>query len=408
MRSSGVAFEPAVGRGRFDHMVELRREFHRHPELAFEERETARRVMGELEKLGIPYDYDGVGSGVVGRLRGGGSGAPVVALRAEMDALPGTETTGLSFAPDEPGKMHACGHDAHMAMVLGAASMLVEDPPEGDVVFVFQPAEEKGGGSRKVLESGHVDDVEAIFAVHVTHHYDLGEMMVKDGVVTAQSDAFYVDITGKGGHGARPHEAIDAVIIAGSFINTIQTLVSREVDPLHPSVVTIGEVHAGSAPNVIAETARLTGTIRTTLSPIREHIHKGMRRTADALSALHNASIDIEIREGYPPVQNTAEETEWAREAAAEIVGADNLKDAEHPSMGAEDFSFFLQKIPGVYARLGARLPECEYIPLHSPAFDIDERALDIGARYFDRVARKAIAKIETGDLESTGGRPRG
>ena len=382
----------------FEHMVELRREFHRHPELAFEEKHTARRIMRELDALGIPYTYGGVGSGVVGRLRTGAEGAPVVALRAEMDALPGEETTGREFASREPGKMHACGHDAHMAMVLGAASTLIDNPPDGDVFFVFQPAEERGGGSRKVLEAGEVDEVEAIFALHVTHRYDVGEMMVRDGVVTAQSDAFSAEIHGKGGHGARPHEAVDAVVIAASFINTIQTLVSRQTDPLHPSVVTIGRVEAGSAPNVIAEKAYMEGTIRTTLPAMRDHIHRGLRRTAQALGELHNARIDLDLREGYPPVENTPREAGWAREAAREVVGEENLREAEHPSMGSEDFAFFLREIPGAYVRLGARMADDEYIPLHSPAFDIDEEALDVGAAFFDRVARVAIRRLAESD----------
>ena len=379
---------------RFEQMVDLRRTLHRHPELAFQEEETARRIIEQLDTLGIGYEYGGVGTGVVGRLEGGPTGGPVVALRAEMDALPGEETTGLPFASEHPGRMHACGHDAHMAMVLGAAATLLEAPPAGDVVFVFQPAEEKGGGARTVLESGSIDDVEAIFALHVTHHYDVGELMVKQGVVTAQSDGFSVEIRGAGGHGARPHEAIDAVIIAGAFINTIQTIVSRKIDPLHPSVITIGRVEAGSAPNVIAETAHLEGTFRTTRPAAREQIERGIRQTARALGELHDAEVAVEIREGYPPVRNTAREAEWAREAAGAVVGEENITAAEYPSMGSEDFSFMLNEIPGAYVRLGARLPDCNYIPLHSPSFDIDERAMDIGARFFDRVARTAVERL--------------
>ena len=380
----------------FDHMVALRREFHRQPELAFEEEQTAARIMAELDALGISYAYDGVGTGVVGRLEAGPSDGPVVALRAEMDALPGMETTGLPFASEVPDRMHTCGHDAHMAMVLGAAASLADDPPAGTVVFVFQPAEERGGGARTVLESGHVDDVEAIFALHVTRHYETGQMMIRDGFVTAQSDGFFVDIRGKGGHGARPHEACDAIIIASAFIDTAQTLVSRRVDPLHPSVVTIGKVEAGSAPNVIAERAHLEGTVRTTREPIRAKIHQGLRGTANALAVSHDAVVDIDIRDGYPPVENSPTQTAWAREIAGELIGAENVVGAEHPSMGAEDFSFFLREISGAYVRLGVRPPGGEYLPLHSPSFDIDERALDIGRRYLDQLARGAVERLES------------
>ena len=305
-------------------MVELRRTFHRRPELAFEEAETARTIIAELERLGIDYRYDGVGSAVVGRLPGP-PGSPVVALRAEMDALPAVEKTGLPFASEIEGRMHACGHDVHMSMVLGAAALHAADPPPGSVVYVFQPAEERGGGARVPLESGALDDVEAIFAGHVTHHYRLGEIMVTSGVVTAHSDGFSIRVTGEGGHGARPHEAVDAVIVVGMLISSIQTLISREVDPVHPSVVTIGRIQAGTAPNVIAEDAVLEGTIRTTLPEVREHIHTGLERLCRAAAELHRAEVTVEIRPGYPPVVNTDREAEIAASAAAHVVGADHL-----------------------------------------------------------------------------------
>ena len=247
----------------FQHLVELRRNFHRHPELAFEEVETAGMIMAELDRLDIPYDYAGKGGGVIGYLRCRDN-LPTIALRADMDALPGAENTDLPFASTIEDKMHACGHDAHMTMVLGAAALLKASPPEGNVLFVFQPAEEKGGGARVVIQSGVLENVDAIFGAHVTHHYRVGEIMVAAGVITAQSDRFTIMVKGKGGHGARPHEAIDAVVIAAQLINTLQTIVSREINPVYPSVVTIGKIAAGSAPNVIAEQAILEGSIRTT------------------------------------------------------------------------------------------------------------------------------------------------
>lgn len=376
----------------FPHWVELRREFHRHPELAFEEVETARRIMAELDRLSIPYLYQGKGGGVIARIAAGkGSYGTAIALRADMDALPGNETTGLPFASVYPGKMHACGHDAHMTMVLGAAALLRDNPPPGDVVFVFQPAEESGGGARIIVESGVLDGVQAIFGGHVTHHYRVGEIMVGDGVVTAQSDSFTIQIKGKGGHGARPHEAIDAVVIAGFLITAVQTLVSREVDPLHPSVVTIGQVEAGSASNVIAERAILRGSIRTTRSEVRHHLHQGLQRMVRALAELHGADIELEIRPGYPPVANSPRETEIARRAILKVVGEQGLMPMEHPSMGSEDFAFYLEKLPGCYVRFGARIREDEYLPLHSPGFDIHEAVLKVGALYFAQVAWEAI-----------------
>ncbi len=377
----------------FPHMVDLRRTIHRHPELAFEEVETAKTIMAELEDIGIPYNYGGEGSAVIGRLDVDDD-LPTVGLRAEMDALPGDENTGLDFSSEVEGKMHACGHDAHMAMVLGAARQLKREPADGNVVFVFQPAEERGGGARVVVDSGAVDDLQAIFAGHVSRKYSVGEIMVGDGIITAQSDSFMITIRGRGGHGARPHEAIDAVIIAGSMINAVQTIVSRELDPVHPSVITIGRVEAGVAPNVIAERAVLEGSIRTTHPEIRQHIHKGLKRMASAFSELHGARIKVDIRSGYPPVVNTQRESDIARRAAENVVGEECVRDMEHPSMGSEDFAYFLQALPGAYVRFGARRSGAEHIPLHSSSFTIDEDVLKVGAAFYDEVARQALIEL--------------
>jgi len=373
----------------YPRMVELRRALHRHPELAFEEQRTAKLIMEELDRLGISYSYSGPGGAVVGRLRE--RHAVTVALRAEMDALPGAENTDLPFASSIEGKMHACGHDAHMAMVLGAAALLAESPPDGNVLFVFQPAEERGGGARVVLNSGAIDGITAIFGGHVTHHYRVGEIMVAEGVITAQSDRFTIRVQGRGGHGARPHEATDAVVITGMLISAIQTLVSREINPIYPSVVTIGRIEAGSAPNVIAENAVLEGSIRTTLPEVRNHLHAGLERMAAALGDLHNARVSVAIEPGYPPVVNTRREASICHRTAREVVGEHGLMSMDHPSMGSEDFSYYLAKVPGCYVRFGARRHAHEYIPLHSPEFDIDEEVLKVGASYFDALARAAL-----------------
>jgi hippurate hydrolase len=349
----------------FRRVVELRRTLHEYPELAFKEVRTAQVIMKELDRLGIDYEYGGEGGAVVGRLESGTPGAPTVALRAEMDALPVEERTGLPFASKNPGLMHACGHDAHMAMVMGAAAGHVADPPRGNVLYVFQ----------------------------LTYHYRVGEIMVTPGTVTAQSDGFGIRVSGTGGHGARPHEAVDAVVIAGMLITSIQTLVSREVDPVHPSVVTIGRVTAGSAPNVIAEDALLEGTIRTTLPEVREHLHAGIERLGQAAADLYRADVDVEIRGGYPPVVNSERETEIALEAVRLMGSEASVVAQEYPSMGAEDFGFFSQKLPACYVRYGARTRDDTYIPLHSPLFDIDESVLGIGAAFLERVTRVAIER---------------
>ena len=371
-------------------MRQVRRAIHSEPELSFEEVKTARRIGDELEAMGLKYRYEGPGSAVTARIAGTSSNTQAIALRAEMDALPGRETTGLPFAPANGNAMHACGHDAHIAMLLGAARLLQAEPPKDPVVLLFQPAEERGSGSRRVIADGGLENVRSIFAGHVTHQYLTGQIMVAPGVMTAQSDRFTIRIRGRGGHGARPHEATDAIVIAGFLITAIQTLVSREINPLHPSVVTIGRIEAGSAPNVIAEDAVLEGTIRTTLEEVREQLQTGLRRMVEATAALHDARVELEIQTGNPPVVNSPREAAIARRAACHVVGEPAVPGTEYPSMGSEDFSYYLDVCPGCYVRFGARAPDWEPIPLHSPAFDIDEDVLMVGADFFDAVAREA------------------
>ena len=381
----------------FARLVLLRRWFHQHPELAFEEANTAQRIIAELERLEIPHNYAGVGHAVLGHIAGAHSDRPAIGLRAEMDALPGDETTGVVYASVNPGKMHACGHGAHMAMLIGAAELLCNDPPPGPVRLIFQPAEERGGGARTAIADGALQDVAAIYAGHVTHEYHTGQIMIRDGVVTAQSDRFLIHIRGRGGHGARPHEAIDAVVISGFLITALQTLVSRETNPFHPTVVTIGKIRAGSAANVIAEEAQLEGSIRTSRPEVRGHILHGIKRMITAAAELHNAKITVDFSAGYPPVVNDPASATIARAAARQIVGAENVVGSEHPSMGSEDFSFFLNHVPGAFVRVGAREENWEPLPLHSPAFNIDEKALAVGARFYEQVVRTAHREIEAG-----------
>ena len=349
-------------------LVTLRHWLHRHPELSFHEVDTARRIIEELERIGIRYDYAGEGHAVIAYVDGLDSARPAIALRAEMDALPGDETTEAPYASVNRGVMHACGHGAHMAMVIGAANLFVADPPPGPVRLVFQPAEESGGGARTAIADGALENVAAIFAGHVTHEYETGRIMVRNGPVTAQSDRFHIRVHGKGGHGARPHEAVDAVVIAGFLISALQTLVSRETNPLYPSVITIGKVQAGTAPNIIAEQAELHGSIRTMNAEVRQHIHRGLRRMIGAAAELQNARIELEIEEGYPPVVNAPDIADLARIAAARVVGDGGVVEAEFPSMGSEDFSFYLEHVPGAFVRYGARHPDWEAIPLHRPS----------------------------------------
>lgn len=370
-------------------LVDVRRTLHRFPELAFAEVRTSTTLRHEIEALGLPLKIIAQGTGIVARLQGTQNG-PTVALRADMDALPGKEITGLPFSSENPGVVHACGHDAHMTMVLGAAALLAQDPPEGNVAFIFQPAEERGQGARTMIQGGALDNVEAIYAGHVSHSYPTGQMMVTTGAITSQSDRFRVHVEGKAGHSARPHEAIDAVSIAGFLIHAVHTL-SRRLNPLHPSVVSVNKVEAGTAANVIAGEAFLEGSIRTSTPETRRHIHDGLRRIARAAGVMHDARVNIEIGEGNPPVINSDREVGIARGAVAEVLGPQALISVEPPSLGSEDFSLYLEEVPGCYVRIGARKEDWDYVPLHSPAFTIDEDALKVGAAFFDCLARRAL-----------------
>ena len=372
----------------FKNMVKVYRKLHRSPELSFEEVETAKIIISELERIGIKYTYGGKGRGIIGYL---GSGPNGIAIRAEMDGLPGNEATGLAYSSKNKGVMHACGHDAHMAMVLASAELLSLDPPPGRVVFIFQPAEERGSGSKIMIEDGALKGIKAIYAGHVWQSHYTGHILISDGIVTSQSDRFIINIKGKAGHGARPHESIDAVVVTGLLITSLQVLVSRESDPVHPTVITIGKVVAGIAANVIAGEATLEGSIRTTLPLSRKKIHSGIKRISKAIASLFNADIDISFTSGNPPVVNTKKESEIAKKAALKIISKENLLEINHPSLGSEDFSFYLKQAPGCYVRFGARKCESDYVPLHSPAFYIDEDVLKIGAQFFNQVVREGI-----------------
>lgn len=380
-----------VSKELFQQMVRIRREIHMRPELGYQEENTAVIITEELKRLGIK-STTGIGkTGVVGQINDTG---PVVALRADMDALAIQEKTGLEFTSKTNGVMHACGHDGHVAMLLGAASLLKENLKTGTVLLVFQPAEEGGGGAKKIMESGLLDNAKAIFACHLDRHYKAGKLVVQPGPISAFTDRFDISIRGKGGHAAQPHDAIDAIIVASLIVMSLQTIVSREVNPLYPSIVSIGRIEGGSVPNAIAETAKLCGTIRTTETQIREQIMSGITRIVDAAGILHNAEASVDFTMGYPSVINTVEESEIARAAVKNVVGDKALVDSQFASMGGEDFSYYLEKIPGCLVRLGAQKDGLEGIPAHSSTFDFDEEALSIGAAFMAEAARLAIDRL--------------
>ncbi len=376
----------------FDWLVSIRRRIHEWPELAYEEVKTAALIAEILEKLGISYKAGVAKTGIVAEL---GEGDLCVALRADMDALPLQEETGLPFASKRPGVMHACGHDGHVAMLLGACALLKEEKLPGKVRFIFQPAEEKGAGALAMIKEGTLRGVSAIFGGHIDRHFQVGEIAVNKGLICAHTDTFMIRIKGKGGHAAWPHEAIDAVVVGSLLVMSIQTIVSREVNPAYPCVVTVGKFQGGDAHNVIAETAYLEGTIRSTHKETRKRIIDGLKRITKGVGDLHRAKIDLTVKEGYPPVINTPKETEIAREAARSVVGEEGLLKQPHPSLGGEDFSFYLQKVPGCFVRFGAAKKGLEHIPAHSPKFDFDERVLPIGAKFLAKVAILALNRLK-------------
>lgn len=378
----------------FEWIRGIRRTIHQSPEVGFKEEKTAAFISDTLKKLGIKHRNGIAGTGVVGRLVVDENG-PTIALRADMDALPITENTGLPFSSLNQGIMHACGHDGHMAIVLGAARLLKEDPPEGNVVFIFQPAEESEGGAKPMIEEGVLEGVNMIFGGHIERHHHVGQIGIKTGVHTAFCDAFDIRITGRGGHAARPHETIDAVLIASQFVVNLQTIISRNIDPVHPAVLTVGYIKSGTVFNVIADKAVLKGTIRTTDEVVRALIVDKVRKLASSFSILYDAEIVVNIRPGYPPIINEGIACQYAKQSAERLLGKKNTVALPFPSMGGEDFAYYLQKVPGCFVRFGAAKPEYEQIASHSPRFDFDEEVLRVGSAYLAELARYAIKKLK-------------
>jgi hippurate hydrolase len=371
---------------------DFRRDLHRHPELSFQEKRTAERIEKALDELGIAHRRV-AGTGVVAEIpaAGGRLEGPLVALRADTDALPIQEETGLEYASVHDGVMHACGHDGHTTMVLAAAEMLSRDESlAAPVRLVFQPAEERGLGAVAMIEAGVLDGVEMIFGGHVDRHYTTGQIVAHAGAVNASTDSFRIEVQGKGGHAARPHEGVDAVVVGSLLVMAIQTIVSREVNPAHPSVVTIGRFDAGTAPNVLAGRATLQGTVRTQEKAVRDHIVSSLSRICDSIGTLHNARLTMTLEEGTPPVVNPREMAEIARRAAVAVVGEAGSVPLHTANMGGEDFACYMERVPGCYVRLGARAPGREGFPAHSSRFEFDEAVLPIGARFFHEVARLA------------------
>ena len=392
---------PSVEATIAERIVAIRRDLHRHPELSWHEHRTADLIGSRLDELGIDHRRV-LDTGVVADL-GGRAGVPRVAVRADIDALPIQEETGLPFASIQDGVMHACGHDGHTSMLLGAAELLARQPAlPAPVRLIFQPAEEEGAGAKAMLEAGVLEGVAVAFAGHLDRHFPTGTLVVTDGPVSASTDYFRIVVEGAGGHAARPHETVDAVVVGSLIVLALQTIVSREIDPTHPSIVTVGRFDAGTAANVIAGQAVLEGTIRAQSPAVRDHLKASIRRIADSIGELHQSGLEVEFREGSPAVVNTPQATEIARQAAIEVVGRERVRALGRANMGGEDFSYFLRQVPGCYIRFGARPEGRKGFPAHSSRFDFDEAALPIGAAWLAEIATRAGRALADGTLRES------
>ena len=375
-----------------EQLTAWRREFHMHPELGFREVRTADRVATELESLGYRV-RTGVGrTGVVAER---GQGHPVVAIRADMDALPIQEANDVPYASRVPGVMHACGHDAHMAIGLGAATLLAQETFPGTVRCLFQPAEEVGddegiSGALRMVEDGAMEEVDAVLALHVDATMPVGDITINAGPASAGVDGWFATITGKGGHGAMPHEVVDPIYIAGHVILALHGIVSRRLDPVEPAVVSVGSIHGGQAENVIPESIKISGTIRFMGTGVREQIHAEIERALEVARAL-GGDYTLRIELGGMPMINDEQIAGLVREVATDLLGADHIQ-SRKPDMGSEDFGDFSKLAPGAMFDLGCRI-EGDERKHHNPRFDIDERCLPLGTAILAEAALRLLRR---------------
>src|SRR5215203_5641520 len=384
--------EEEIREGFGEDIVALRRDIHREPELGFDTEKTAKKVLDALDGLPLEIQTGVAENGVVATLRGEGGGGPTIALRADMDALPIHEATDLPFASEIDGKMHACGHDGHTSMLVGAARALCRDHLRerlsGTVRFVFQPAEEGYAGGRAMVEEGVADDVRQIFALHLWPGLEFGAAATKAGPIMAASDAFEIKIKGSGGHGAMPHLTTDAVAIAALVVTALQTIVSREVDPVEPAVLTVGEIGAGSAFNIIPDRAHLGGTVRTLNDDLRQIMPRRMEELARGIAKGMQGDIDLDYTFSYPVTVNDEAAANLALDVAEDLFGGESVLELPSPSMGAEDFSYFLESMPGAFIWLG--IGE-DASGLHTPKFAFDEDILPRGSALLAALAIAAV-----------------
>jgi hippurate hydrolase len=370
----------------------IRRDIHAHPELAFEENRTSDVVAAKLQEWGLEVTRGLGKTGLVGTLRKGNS-LKSIGLRADMDCLPMDEANEFAHRSTSPGRMHACGHDGHTAMLLGAAKVLSETRNfEGAVHFIFQPAEEGGGGAKVMIEDGLFEKFpcDAVFAIHNKPGVPVGHIVTKGGPLLAAADRWDIRITGKGGHAAHPHSTLDPMVVGANIVMALQTIVSRNIDPIDSGVVTVGFFHAGSAYNVIPGDAHIGGTTRTTTPANRELVKRRIDEICEGAARMHGVKIEVEHKPGYPPTVNDVEQARFAADVAAGVCGDHAVQDNTRPSMGAEDFSYMLEKVPGAMVWLGNGGGPGT-VSLHNSRYDFNDMAIPFGVSFFVRTVERFL-----------------
>ena len=369
-----------------------RRQLHQNPELQFDVHETAAFVADQLKAFGCDEVVTGIGrTGVVGVIRGSQGDGRTVGLRADMDALPIRETTGKPYASRNAGRMHACGHDGHTAMLLGAAKYLAETRNfPGAVAVIFQPAEEGGGGGNEMVKDGMMDrfGIEQVYGMHNMPGIPVGHFAIRPGPIMASTAEFTIDITGRGGHAAQPHRGVDPVVIGSQLVLALQTIASRTIDPIESVVVTVTKFHGGDAYNVIPETVQLAGTVRTLTEAVSAQAENRMRTICAGIAAASEAAINLHYKRNYPVTFNHPENAEFAGSVAADLAGDVNVERATPPVMGGEDFSYMLLARPGAFIFIG----NGDSANLHHPAYDFNDEVIPHGVSYWVKLAETALA----------------
>jgi len=369
-----------------------RRDIHAHPELLYDVHRTAGSVADKLRQFGCDEVVTGIGrTGVVGVIRGRrGEGGRVIGLRADMDALPIQEANDVPYKSTMPGKMHACGHDGHTAMLLGATRYLAETRNfAGTAVVIFQPAEEGGAGGKAMVQDGLMERfrIEEVYGMHNYPGLPLGQFAIRPGPMMAAADRIYIDIEGRGGHAARPHISIDSILVGSQLVNQLQSIVARNVDPLEAAVISICQFHAGTADNIIPQTARLSGTARSLTPEVRDLLEQRVREVVEGTAKLYGAKVKLVYKRDYPVTRNHEHQTAFAASVASDVAGSERVDDHAAPVMGAEDFSFMLEARPGAFIFVG----NGDSAGLHHPAYDFNDEAIPFGTSYWVKLVETAM-----------------